>query len=424
MSTNFFDVFKKELYEMAWTAKAGPKEYPFHLLGIPFVEVVTLDAGFDDSRNRIKTILISNWQKNRWLLKGGDSETSSILPLTVASSLSVPNLRSELGIPKNSVVLGFHQRVDDEIVSSIPFEAIAQMNQPNLCLFIMGGGKKYRELAKELDIPVFFHPHNSGWKEISKFLKTLDIYTPGRADGETFGTVLAEAMMYGIPIITHNSTGGSNAHVETIANGGFFTYSLAEYSSVLDALIRDLDLRARLGNSGRNFAENFYSNNAFKANITRILNELDVARGVIQRNEEKTPTFVAPIALSKTRVLLHGLPNSTLNRSYSYSDEVHLTYKILRWLKLHEPSQIHASEHEYILTAVEILRGLPNCRLTVHASEIEWRQWICRLLEINGLTNSNLCSEESSWCDKEDSLILDFCEEKKNLSQIVETSGI
>ena len=55
VDTDFFEIFQKNEYEMAWTAKAGHKEFPFYLLGIPFVELVTLDTGFDNSDNNSHT---------------------------------------------------------------------------------------------------------------------------------------------------------------------------------------------------------------------------------------------------------------------------------------------------------------------------------------------------------------------------------
>lgn len=408
VSSNFFQIFNEKNYEMVWTAKAGPREFPFYLINLPFIEVVTLDAGSDNSINRRHSILISNWQRNSWIEKGGDESTSSILPLPVSEQVSTDDLRSELGISKEEIVVGFHQRVDDAIVSPIPFEAISRLQCKKPLLLIMGGGSKYREIAKNFNLPAIFLPHNSDWLKISKFLKTIDIYTHGRADGETFGTVLAEAMVYEKPIITHYSKTGSNAHVETIANGGLFAYSVSEYTYLLETLIENTSLRTKLGFSGKVFANTTYSSVAFKSNLSNILINL----GLLKRSNKKIENSIfkpqAPRTIPNTRILIHGLSDSFERQMYLKGHQVQAVTRILRQLNLEKPVSMCAVGLDNLLMAIELGRSLPKSHVVFHRSASISGDEIHHLIEINQIFESTICDTSEEGDNSKHSLILDF----------------
>ena len=408
ISSNFFQIFNEEKYEMVWTAKAGPREFPFHLIKLPFIEVVTLDAGYDNSVNRRHSILISNWQRNSWIKKGGDESTSSILPLPVEDQISTDDLRVELGIPKDEIVVGFHQRIDDAIVSSIPLEAISHLECKKPLLLIMGGGKKYREIARNFNLPAMFLPHDSDWLKISKFLKTIDIYTHGRADGETFGTVLAEAMVYEKPVITHYSRKGSNAHVETIANGGFFAYSVSEYTFLLDMLINTTSLRTKLGFSGKVFANANYSSAAFKSNLVNILISLGLLK---PSNKEFGYSISKPQAsrsLPNTRILTHGVSDSFAQQVYSKGYQVQTVARILRKLNLERPVSMCTVGLDSFLLAIEIGRSSPKSHIVFHRSAAISQDEIHHLIEINQIFESSICNISEEDDNSKHSLILDF----------------
>jgi hypothetical protein len=413
VKSDFFEVFNERLYDLVWTAKAGPREYPFHLLGIPFVEVVTLDAGFDDSPNRMHSILISNWQRNNWMNKGGDEATSSVLPLPVAKGVSAKSLRAELSIPMNATVLGFHQRIDDAIVSPIPFEAIANLEYENLSILVMGGGEKYRAIADEKNLSVTFLPHSSDWLNISRFLKTIDIYTHGRLDGETFGSVLAEAMSYGIPVISHRSPKGANAHVETIANGGFFARSSQEYTLLLSSLVEDLSLRSQVGRNGKAFANKVYSKEAFKNNISEILSNLGVLRPASAKGRNPERIQLVPRVIPNTRVLVHGLPDSWIRRANELMEHIQVTTEILIRLHLNNPMGMVVTGFESLLVAVEIGRGLPNLKLVIYPNNADSLHWINELMNVNGIIDFSVANGDLHFINPEEQLILSFCEDKQ-----------
>jgi len=275
IGTNFWDVFNENDYLFVQTAKAGPLEYPYSRMKIPVIEYVTLSAGVDLSSNIAWTIHLSQWQRKEWGSRGGNLSKSSIVPIPVSPPKHNRNLRGELGIQTGEHVFGFHQRVADEIYSPIPLEAFAKISDLSMRFIIMGGSDRYREQAKILNLQnVIFLPHNSNELEISKFLNTLDVYAHGRADGETFGTVLAEAMIHGVPCLSHASKVGANAQPETMGPGGLFAGNLKQYEAHLLALSRSSALRLEIGESGRNHAKKYYSLESCSSQLLNVYSSL------------------------------------------------------------------------------------------------------------------------------------------------------
>jgi len=261
VDTDFWQKFDAQKYNLVQAGKAGHAEYPFHLLELPVVEYVTLMAGVDRSPNLVWSIHLSQWQRRQWFRAGGRLDKSSVIPIPVEPPVCTDNLRQVLGIPPEALVAGFHQRADNNIFSPIPLQAFARLQQPDRHFVIMGGGSAYRQQAVQLGLEnVHFLDHSGDAAQISRFLNTLDIFAHGRRDGETFGAVLAEAMMHGKPCLSHPSlVNDNNAQPETMGPAGLFARDLDDYTDKLCALFVDNDLRGRLAAKARSHAEAYYS---------------------------------------------------------------------------------------------------------------------------------------------------------------------
>jgi Glycosyl transferases group 1 len=259
VDTDFWEIFDPQAYDLVQTAKAGHAEYPYCHMKIPVVECVTLDAGTDRSRNVVLSILLSQRQRRTWTGTGGKLQRSLIIPIPAEEPASMVDLRDELGIPRDSDVAGFHQRAQNEIHSPIPLNAFCAVFRPERYFLIMGGGSLYRRQAAELGLRnVIFLEHHGAAVEISKFLNTLDVFAHGRADGETFGTVFAEAMMHGKPCLSHRSP-ISNAQPETMGPAGLFATDAQDYATKLDQLFTDRELYDRLASKAVRHAQRYYS---------------------------------------------------------------------------------------------------------------------------------------------------------------------
>ncbi len=258
VDTDFWEVFDSANYDLVQTGKAGPSEYPYHLLNVPVVEYVTLSAGVDHSTNIAWSIHCSQWQRKQWMNSGGDVSRSSIIPVIPDMPVTKDNLRVALGIPGDSFVAGLHQRDNEDIFSDWPLNAYQHL-PTDTHFILLGGSNKYVTQADNLGINNFHKlPHSADPQIIGRFLNSLDVYLHGRKDGETFGNVLAEAMLHGVPCISHYSASGANAQVETIGPGGFFLKSRSEYTDKLLKLHSDPALRKNLGVLGKKHAEKYY----------------------------------------------------------------------------------------------------------------------------------------------------------------------
>jgi glycosyltransferase involved in cell wall biosynthesis len=82
---------------------------------------------------------------------------------------------------------------------------------------------------------IYFIPHVARPDLIYRFLRTLDVYAHGRKDGEVNSTAIAEAMFFGLPIVSHVSN-IHNGHVEAIADAGLVARNIEDYSLELRKL--------------------------------------------------------------------------------------------------------------------------------------------------------------------------------------------
>ena len=274
VDTDLWEKFDQNKYDLVQTAIAGNTEWPFYLLKKPVIHKIALDYAVDFSPNVYHNFFLSEWMRNKWVRMGGIRELSSVVPVGLELPASNDSLRQELGIPAEAVVAGYHQRVDDNIFSDIPLKAFAEIQGTKRFFVIMGGSKKYAEQAKALGIHNFIQlEHSADTVQISKFLNTLNMFSHGRKDGETFGTVFAEALLHKLPCLGHK-TRNSNAHKETMGPGGFFANNQAEYTNKLKLLFEDSNTRSELVKAGFAYAKTMFIDTDYIADIEKKYEEI------------------------------------------------------------------------------------------------------------------------------------------------------
>jgi hypothetical protein len=274
IDTNFWDVFNQENYDLIQTAKYGPKEYPFYLLTKPFCEKVAFATNVDFSSNRLYTITPSPWLMKQWIKSGGSPSSVTSIHVPVSEPTTTLDLRDELNISYQTTVAGFHQRPDDNIFSPIPLAAFSLLNAKNKIFLIMGGSPKYKFQARKLNLKnVIFVPHSGSEKRVSKFLNTLDFFAHGRKDGETFGTVFAEAQMHGLACLSHRSH-LYNAHIETIGDSGIVANNLFDYTWHLNSFYSRPTTRLLYSKNSRYNGYSRFSLDAFQVQILQLYDVL------------------------------------------------------------------------------------------------------------------------------------------------------
>tara|TARA_R110000824_G_scaffold69822_2_gene179681 strand:- start:911 stop:2047 length:1137 start_codon:yes stop_codon:yes gene_type:complete len=280
VNTNFWEVFVESKYDIITSARAGHPEFPWlYMEKKPKIDFITLPNMADgETKNIYKTIHISRYQADSWLRVGGNTPYEIIPLFSEHLPSDGPNLRSELNLD-DKIVYGMHQRDCDGIFSPIPLEAYSNIENEKTAFLLMGGSPLYREQAKTLGLKNF-HPVNfSGdHNQINKFLRTLDVYSHGRKDGETFGHSIAEGMSYGCPVVSHVAP--AMGHVETVGECGFIANSVEEYSSLMKKLL-EKEPRENLGNHSK---KRFMENLSINANMKKITNLFKECSGFRRQN--------------------------------------------------------------------------------------------------------------------------------------------
>ncbi len=239
INTDFWDYFKEENYDVIQTGRSGHPEYPFHMINkTPIVDSIHLSGMAENKVNSLKTVLISNEQKQRWIASGGPMDRA----VTIPNPLKIPdigdvNYREEFGW-QDKFIFGLHQRRDNHIFSPIPLEAYDEIETDDTSFILLGGSESYQKQAKDLGLKNFKHLPTTGELElIHKFLNTLDVYAHGRSDGEQCSCAIIEAMSHGLPVISH--TAPSMGQLEQIDNAGKVVENYEQYSSVMLDMFND-----------------------------------------------------------------------------------------------------------------------------------------------------------------------------------------
>lgn len=260
LDTDFFDRYAEVDTDLVLTSRSGHTEYPFFLLREPVVEW-NIFGEVDRSPNLVHSVATSDWTHRRWLARSPRKASSLIYP-GVPLPTEAPSLRGELGLSDDTVVLGFHQRNDDNIYGEHALRAYAKvlpiLNVPT-AFIILGGSPKYNGLVDELGIAVSVLPIAKDSDAVSRFLKTLDVFAHSGGAGEALGVVFQEAMMHGLPSITMLLPGKADGQVATMAGSGIVTKSVEEYAVAITDLVNNPNKRKSLGQIGRDVALSKYS---------------------------------------------------------------------------------------------------------------------------------------------------------------------
>ena len=199
-----------------------------------------------------------------------------------AAESEAAELRREYGLPRDALVLLTLSRVSPEKGQDLLLEALAEWElrpdfpeQP-LWLFVCGEaaymqGKKFHrrlhKLASRLRrTRVVFPGHVEGLRK-QGFFAMADVYVfPSRH--ESYGLTLVEALQAGLPAVALDHHGAR----EVLRTDCGLAVRPSELREALARLVRDRDLRARMGRNARNYAATLRFSNA-AAEVARLLLE-------------------------------------------------------------------------------------------------------------------------------------------------------
>lgn len=229
VNSNFFEKFDEDKYDFLVTAGGGESEYPYNILkNIKIIH--TIHGDYPHNQNNIyKSVLLCNWQANRWVSKGGDSNKLEIIPSVVyVPETYTKTFREKHNIPKDGFVYGLHQRNDNSISSTISLEAYKEIQKDNVYMAILGATDVHKNYVSNNNLSnVIYVDYTSNVNDINDFLDGIDVYTHCRKDGEVCSACIIEAMAHKKPIISY--PGINMGHVEQLENCGKMAYSIDEY---------------------------------------------------------------------------------------------------------------------------------------------------------------------------------------------------
>jgi len=246
INTDFFDVVSKLEPDIIHFARSGYYEWPFIKRLAP-IQIETNIFGFRDN-SEFLDYSVSISDKITELRGGCDIKIYNPIPLPINNN---EDLKKELNISEGCLVFGRIGRKDN--FHPISLDCLYKFKQLGFKFkYIIIGAcnntlSKINELNLNDECIVLDTTNDDDF--IDKFHKSLDVFLHYRSDGETFGTAIAQSMMYGNPVISHYA--GYNAQSEIISNGGYVSHNENDYLEELIKLVTDKNYYNTISNNAK-----------------------------------------------------------------------------------------------------------------------------------------------------------------------------
>jgi glycosyltransferase involved in cell wall biosynthesis len=250
--TNFTEIVKSYNFDIIHFARSGYFEWPFNQRICPIQIETNIFGGRDGSEFLDCSVTISN--KVTEIRNGSDYMIYNPIPFP---SNSNDNLKLKYNIPEDYFVFGRVGRKDNFHPIALNSLKKIKDNGYKFIYIIIGACSQTINLINSLELNnncIIIDPTNDD-ELIHKFHNTIDMFLHYRSDGETFGTAIAQSMIYGKPVVSHFA--GYNAQVEIIKNGGFVCKNENEYVESIINLCNDKELYQTTSYNAKNRAIDF-----------------------------------------------------------------------------------------------------------------------------------------------------------------------
>lgn len=230
----------------------------------------------------------SLWKWSHWIDAQKNGDISVVVPhivdnrafYPVGSSVKKEELRKRFNIPTNAFVFGRVAQPSLPKWSPIIFRAFKKIvsSYDNAYLLLVGLPARLKDELLKLPIEVRNHiitlPTVSTDSELRDYYNTLDIFLHASDIGESFGLVLTEAMLCGVPVITLSTPTKDNSQLEVVGHnrGGLVVTDCESMIQAMEKLLLDHDLRKTLGVKGRSWVTEEYSSQKVIERIQLIIN--------------------------------------------------------------------------------------------------------------------------------------------------------
>jgi glycosyltransferase involved in cell wall biosynthesis len=211
--------------------------------------------------------LLSKWCAFKWNAWGGRSarlKRSYILPNAVDTKSIVPisdahrqSVRASLGIPPERFVFG---RVGQPFIpkwSLATFEIFQKtLRQHDIGLLLVGAPmeivQRLGSLPDDVRSRIIVVPPTASDERLSSLIGAMDGFLHMSAIGESFGMVLCEAMLSGVPVVTLSTPLKDNSQLEVVGHekGGLIALTMDAVPIAMTRLIEDKQLRDAVRTGG------------------------------------------------------------------------------------------------------------------------------------------------------------------------------
>ena len=192
------------------------------------------------------------------------------------------NLKRELGIPENALIIGTVGRLEPVKGPEFLIEAAKYIipKHPNTYFLFAGDGHLKKNLEKKAsDLGIKNNIIFLGWRnDIAKIISVYDIFVlPSLNEG--MGRVLVEAMALGKPIVASNA--GGIPDLVTHGKNGFLVppKDPRELANYIQILLEDGEKREKMGMAGKDMVKNF-SKEKTVGKIAELYKELMIQKNI------------------------------------------------------------------------------------------------------------------------------------------------
>ncbi|MBV8087496.1 MAG: glycosyltransferase family 4 protein [Chloroflexi bacterium] len=227
----------------------------------PVTTVVFKAAARAAAKRCARLVATSAYMAETWTDTGFTPDRICRIPLGIDTKVfrRVENARVQLGLDAEAPIVLYAARLSRENGVDLALDAFARVLQsvPAAQLHVLGDGPerdRLREQARDLSIADQVRWH--GWvdlKLLPAYYSAADVFPfSGRSGGTP--RVLIQAMACGAPVIG-SAIGGITDHVEHEKTGLLIPPGDSDaLAAALERLLRDHDLRFRLGQAGETYA--------------------------------------------------------------------------------------------------------------------------------------------------------------------------
>lgn len=275
--------------------RSGYSEFPEPNMDIRVPHFVETNVfGFYDPNPAIdRTLFMSEWLQDYCLKRYNPRCKPEPGPFRfdyVNNPVEVPHNREKMEIARTwhdegAIIVGRCGRPDNGIYHALNVNAVRllRMQGYDIRFLVMAPPQNMINDLNEFDIPYFGIGPITDPEVLSRFYNSIDILAHARADGETFGVNIAEAMMHGKPVVTHiaePSVPGMGVFqsqttlVEDDATGFVCSNNAADYAIRLKLLVEDPELRERMGCTARMKATNEFEAGVCTSKLENIYKEI------------------------------------------------------------------------------------------------------------------------------------------------------